>query len=290
MKSIHNLGLVGVGLIGTSFVRGLLENNIVSNVLAYDSNPSNLEHALNQGWISDQASLNKLSKVCDFIVIATPTKSIVKVLDEISTDLNAEAMLIDVGSTKNEIITHVSEKLPHLRTQFIPCHPIAGWHINGPSSANPDLFNSKNVILVPFPETDSDRVQYVCQLWEGLGAVVTILNDAREHDKFFSALSHFPHFIASSYMEFLLRNPSFSSNLNLGGTGFRDFSRIAGGSEQVWTDIFLSNRLELLNQILEFEELVSEIKELLNKGDKEGISQWLQRTALLRNSWRGSSK
>lgn len=287
MTKIKNLGLIGVGLIGTSVLLGLTKKNLVSRVYAYDTNSENIDYAIKEGWVDENSTIDEIAKKCDFVIIATPTKAIINVLKQLAYNLNPNATVIDVGSTKAEIITYTHQNFPHLKSCFVPCHPIAGWHTNGPHSANPNLFVNRNIVITPFNETPSERLEFVKNLWDLLGAKVNLMTSFEQHDKIFSALSHLPHFIASSYMEYLMKNVHFRDNIDLGGTGFRDFSRIAGGSAQVWTDIFLSNRDVLLEQINDFETHLIMMRELIDSGDKVKIMDWLERTSELRNSWKG---
>lgn len=283
---IQTLGIIGVGLIGGSFALGLKHAGKVQQVLGYGRDEKSIAQARALGLIDQSVSIEEIAEKADVIVIATPVKAFADICKVLVSHLNERAIVSDVGSTKAEVIRQAREVFGDKIAQFVPAHPIAGSHTSGPTAAIPDLFQNRNVILTPLVENKTASVELMSELWQYCGANVQILADGKDHDDIFAAVSHFPHFLASSYMSFMESDPVRQQALKMGGTGFRDFTRIAAGSPEMWRDIFLSNQEAMLEQMTAFEKEFAYIRGLLENKDAEGLYDWLDKAAKTRKEWK----
>lgn len=286
VEKIGVLGIIGVGLIGGSFALGLKHAGKVQQVLGYGRDEKSIAQARALGIIDKSVSIAEIAQQADVIVIATPVKAFPNVLRELAPHLRAETIVSDVGSTKAEVIRQAREILGDKIGQFVPAHPIAGSHTSGPTAAIPDLFQDRNVIITPLAENSVASVTLMTELWQCCGAKVQLLAQSKDHDDIFAAVSHFPHFLAASYMSFMESDPVRQQALKMGGTGFRDFTRIAAGSPEMWRDIFLSNQEAMLEQMTAFEKEFAYIRGLLENKDAEGLYDWLDKAAKTRKEWK----
>ncbi|WP_159990976.1 prephenate dehydrogenase [Pelistega ratti] len=285
IQKINTLGIIGVGLIGGSFALALKKAGLVENVIGYGRDQQSIQQAKDLGIIDAIVTIEEMGKVADVIMIATPVKAFLSVAEVLAPVLNDKAIVCDVGSTKAEVIQWAKIAFKEKIAQFIPSHPIAGSHSSGPAAAFATLFHERNVIITPLAENKSEDVAWMQALWEACGANVQLLDQAKDHDDIFAAVSHFPHFLAASYMSFMESDAVRRQALHMGGTGFRDFTRIAAGSPEMWRDIFLSNQEAMLAQMNAFEKEFHRIRTLLENKDADQIYQWLSTAAQARRAW-----
>ena len=280
------LGIIGVGLIGGSFSLILKNKRKVSKVLGAGRDQQSLEKAREFGLIDEIVDIEYMAQTADVIVIATPVQALAKILERLAPHLREKTILTDVGSTKTEVIQVARDMLGDRIRQFVPGHPIAGSHASGPLAARLDLFLRRNVILTPLPENDPPDVALITDAWRECGAHVQHLERAENHDEIFAAVSHFPHFLASCYMSFMNSTSTGRQALTMGGTGFRDFTRIAAGSPEMWRDIFMSNRVAMLNQLEGFQQELDRLTDYLAQGDEQQVYEWLKEAATARRNWK----
>lgn len=280
------LGIIGVGLIGGSFSLILKNKKIADHVLGVGRDPDSLQKAIDLGLIDEIVDIEEMAQRADVIVIATPVQALANLLEHLRPQLNCRAIITDVGSTKAEVIQIARESLGDKIHQFVPGHPIAGSHVSGPQAARVNLFLNRNVILTPLAENSAQDVELITQAWSECGAHVQHLPQAENHDAIFAAVSHFPHFVAACYMSYISSTETGQQALKMGGTGFRDFTRIAAGSPEMWRDIFISNRSAMLEQMQAFKQELNRVTQLLEQGDEAGIYAWLQEAAIARRNWK----
>ncbi|WKU18717.1 prephenate dehydrogenase [Advenella alkanexedens] len=278
------VSVVGVGLIGGSFAKALKNGGHVGCVLGVGRDQASLERALQLGLIDRIATLEEAAKESDFILISTPASVLGRICETIGPLLKPTAIVTDACSTKVQVINDARQSLGERIRQFIPGHPIAGSDESGPAAADPLLYWNRNVILTPLPENASDDLKQVRQCWQACGAVVREIN-ATEHDRIFAAVSHFPHYLSALYMSLVSRSDSSGMALALAGTGFRDFTRIAGGSSEMWRDIFISNKEAMLKEIDEFMPALEKTRQMIENSDAQGLHAWLEQASLARKKW-----
>jgi len=278
------VSVVGVGLIGGSFAKALKNGGHVGCVLGVGRDQASLERALQLGLIDRIATLEEAGKASDFILISTPASVLGRICKTIGPLLKPTAIVTDACSTKVQVIQDARQSLGSRISQFIPGHPIAGSDESGPTAADPLLYWNRNVILTPLPENTNDDIKQVRQCWQACGAVVREIK-AVEHDQIFATVSHFPHYLSALYMSVVTRVDSSGLALSLAGTGFRDFTRIAGGSPEMWRDIFISNKEAMLNEIDVFLPMLEKTRQMIEDSDADGLHAWLEQASLARKKW-----
>ena len=278
------VSVVGVGLIGGSFAKALKNGGHVGCVLGIGRDHASLEKALQLGLIDRIATLEEAGKASDFILISTPASVLGRICEIIGPLLKPGAIVTDACSTKVQVIEDARQSLKERTNQFIPGHPIAGSDESGPAAADPLLYWNRNVILTPLPENSGDDIKRVRQCWQACGAVVREIS-AIEHDRIFAAVSHFPHYLSALYMSMVCRSDSSGLALALAGTGFRDFTRIAGGSPEMWRDIFISNKEAMLNEIDVFLPMLEKTRQMIEDSDADGLHAWLEQASMARKKW-----
>ena len=244
----NRLALIGCGLMGGSLALAMQRARLVRHIVAYSPNPQTLQQAQDMGVI--HAATNCPADAvaqADLVVVAVPVAASEKVFLAIADSLSEHAIVTDVGSTKQNVIEAAETAFGPRIGQFVPAHPIAGKEVAGIAYADADLYRGKQVILTPTRSTRIGALQQITALWEALGCKVQTMTP-QAHDAAFAAVSHLPHLTAFALMHSILHQDAASDTLALGGSGFRDFTRIAAGDPAMWRDILLCNREEILLQ------------------------------------------
>jgi prephenate dehydrogenase len=226
----------------------------------------------------------------DIVLLAVPVAATEATLKAIRHLVTRDMLIMDVGSTKRDVIDSARRVLRDHIGSFVPCHPVAGKELSGVDHADPDLYTGKQVILTPIDRTEAKQLQDAVTLWEGLGC--RVLKMAPEaHDAAFAAVSHLPHLIAFAMINAVAGQPQGTEYLSLAGPGFRDFTRIAASDPKMWRDILLANRHELLAQAQIFQRTLNQMELLIESGDGEALEGLLAQASGARAQWRmGASK
>lgn len=285
--TLTKLVIIGVGLIGGSFALALRNAGLVKHIVGIGRSQQNLHYALAHGIIDEIAiDLATALHNADMVLLAMPVGQTAHVMAQIATHLQANTIITDAGSTKQEIIAAARHLLPmQNRHHFVPGHPIAGTEESGAHAAQATLYASKHVILTPLPETSTDAIEKVCQLWQACGAQVSIMS-ADEHDQVLAATSHLPHILAFTMMNHLRHNSSDLAHLlHFAGSGLRDFTRIASSSPEMWRDICLTNREILLQQIDKYLYELKLLRESLEKNDGNTLEEIFSQAQHARKKW-----
>ncbi|MEJ2894625.1 prephenate dehydrogenase [Bordetella avium] len=282
------LAVVGVGLIGGSFAAALRQAGQVGRVLGVGRNPDSLAQAKHLGLIDDIVSPEIAAAQADLIMLATPVGSLGPMLARMRDHLRATTVITDGGSTKAEVVDAARAALGDHIGAFVPGHPIAGAERTGPDAADASLYAGRKVILTPLAENAADAVALVRAAWEVCGAMVLEMTP-EAHDSVLASVSHLPHFLSAVYMAQVCEADDAATRLALAGSGFRDFTRIAAGSPEMWRDIFLSNRSAMLAELTALRAVLDRTEAALLAADGAGLQQWLQDAALARRAWRKES-
>lgn len=282
--AIPVLAVVGVGLIGGSFAAALKAAGAVGHVIGVGRQEYTLQQAKKLGLIDTYSSLEEAVAKADVILLATPVRAIESLLSQIEPLLRPETIITDAGSTKLEIVQQAQKVLGSKVAQFVGGHPIAGAEQVGPEAAKADLYQNSNVILTPIAQNSELAVAKVTHLWELCGARVMSMS-ASEHDTVLASVSHVPHFLSSVFMWQVATAHDSDRRLMLAGSGFRDFTRIAAGSSEVWRDIFLANRSAVLSELQEVKAALEIAEKALENTDTEAIETFLERAAVARRFW-----
>jgi prephenate dehydrogenase len=282
----EQLGLIGCGLMGGSFALALKRAGLVKRVVGYSKSPSTTQRALSMGVIDVEAPSALLAvSGADIVLLAVPVAATEATLKAIRHLVTKEMLIMDVGSTKRDVIDSARRVLRDHVGSFVPCHPVAGKEVSGVEHADPDLYTGKQVIVTPIDRTEPTQLRNAVTVWESLGChVQNMAPDA--HDAAFAAVSHLPHLVSFALMNGVVGQEQGSDYLSLAGPGFRDFTRIAASDPKMWRDILLANRHELLAQCRIFERSLNEMEQLIESGNGEALEGLIQQASQARAHWR----
>jgi prephenate dehydrogenase len=283
--SIPVLAVVGVGLIGGSFAAALRRAGRVGRVLGVGRNGTSLVRARELGLIDEIATAADAAARADLTLLAAPVGTFGAILADMVPALKPRGVISDAGSTKAEVVRVARAALGSRIGAFVPGHPIAGAERVGPDAADPDLYTGRNVVLTPLPENAPGDVAQVRAAWEACGARVLDM-DAAAHDRVLASVSHVPHFLASAYVAQVARAADSTDRLAIAGSGFRDFTRIAAGSPEMWRDIFLSNRDAMKAELEQVRAVLDEAERALDQEDGASMLALLDQAARLRRAWK----
>ena len=278
-----NIAIIGVGLIGGSFALALRREHADLRVIGVDRDADALDDALRRGVIDEAASPAAVAD-CDVILIAVPVRQFPAVLAEISAHLKPETVVTDTGSTKQDVIAAARAVLGNKISRFVPGHPIAGREHTGVAAAASELFEGKNVVLTPIAENTAESVERVRSLWRACGAKVVEI-PAETHDAVFAAVSHLPHLLAFALVDEFAARPNAKTLFSFAASGFRDFTRIASSSPEMWKDIALNNRDALLRELSAYEAQLVLLREALEASDGDALQNLMARARHARDRW-----
>jgi prephenate dehydrogenase len=282
---LKKIVIFGVGLIGGSVALALKKAGSATHIVGVGRTENSLQTALDLGVIdSAETSISDALKDANLVLIAAPVAQTKAILISILPHLNAHTVITDAGSTKGDVLSVAREILGAQFSQFVGGHPIAGAEKSGVNAAKEDLFLGKNVVLTPTPETNIDAVQRTSELWRACGANISEMT-ADTHDSIFAAVSHLPHLLAFALVDDIASRPNAEQLFSFAASGFRDFTRIAGSSPEMWRDISLANKPALLSEISAFESELSQLKQLLKNEDTKGLQALFERASVARNNW-----
>lgn len=280
---VDKLAIVGTGLIGGSFALALKQAGAVREVLGVGRNPARLTVARELGLIDRVADWAEAGQA-DCILLALPVGDTAAVLAELAPNLKPGAIVTDAGSTKANVVEAARATLGARFSDFVPGHPIAGSEQSGPGAACADLYQGKRVVLTPQADTRPDAVAIVRRLWETVGAQVETL-DAGQHDRIFAAVSHLPHLAAYALVDDLAQRADSDTFFRFAASGFRDFTRIAGSSPEMWRDIALANRAAVLAELDAYLASLQSLRSAVSAEDAEALLAIFSRAREARNHW-----
>ncbi|WP_394807729.1 prephenate dehydrogenase [Nitrosomonas sp.] len=284
---LNKLVIIGVGLIGGSFALALRKAGLVKHIVGVGRSKQNMQCAVECGVIDEiAADMTSALYQTDLVFLAMPVGQTAHIMERIAPHLQANTIITDAGSTKQDVIAAARHHLPmQNRHHFVPGHPIAGTEQSGAQAAQADLYRNKHVILTPLPETSMDAVERVSELWQACGAQVSLM-PANEHDQVLAATSHLPHILAFTMMNHLHHSTSNPEDLlRFAGSGFRDFTRIASSSPEMWRDICLANREALLEQIDAYQNELKALQEMLKNNDGGVLEKSFSQARSVRENW-----
>jgi prephenate dehydrogenase len=279
------LGLIGCGLMGSSFALALQRAGLVGHVRGFSPSSATTALALKMGVIDSVAtSAADAATGADLVLLAVPVAATRATLQAIASVIDSGTLLMDVGSTKQDVVLVARETLGQRLPCFVPAHPICGKEVSGVQNADVDLYAGSKVILTPLPETAPAQIELARQLWLALGSHVNLMNPAA-HDAAYAAVSHLPHLLAFAMMHSIQAQAEGEQYLALAGSGFRDFTRIAASEPAMWRDIFLANRDELLTQSRQFQASLQALEQLITAGDAAQLHSAIRQASESRASW-----
>lgn len=275
----------GVGLIGGSFALALKKAGAAAHVVGVGRSEAALLRARELGII-DEASTNVADAVqgADLILLAAPVAQTGPILASIAPHLQAGTVVTDAGSTKADVVAAARAELGDKIAQFVPGHPIAGREQNGPDAALADLYVGKKVVITALPENTETDIARVTQAWQACGAVIHRLSP-QEHDAVFASVSHLPHLLAYALVDDMASKPHAPILFAYAASGFRDFTRIAGSSPEMWRDISISNRAALLHELDDYLIQLIRMRKMLVERDSAGLEKIYTNAQQARHNW-----
>ena len=286
---LNQITLIGVGLIGGSFVLDLKRLGLVRHVTGIDVNESNLERALERKVIDSAAVGIRAEHIAaaDLVLIATPVSTLGNICRTIAPFLRPDIVVSDVGSTKQSALAAFAQHLPQHLPQCVAAHPIAGSDRSGALAAQFGLYQDKKLILCPHETQNPEAEALVGRLWQAVGAQIFRMS-AQEHDAVFAAVSHLPHILAFAYVHQILDHADGATYLDFAATGFRDFTRIASSHPAIWTDICMANKNSLLDLIGGLHAQLGVLKGILETGDRPALYRYLEEAKQTRDDWQAN--
>jgi prephenate dehydrogenase len=291
--SFSKLVIFGVGLIGGSLALGLRERGAkgaTGSVVGVGRRLHAVERALELGVIDaaatldDDAALADALKGADIVLLAAPVAQTRALLERIAPHLEAQTLITDAGSTKSDVIDAARAALGARIARFVPGHPIAGRESSGVEAALPDLYVGRNVVLCPLPENAPESVERIAAMWRETGAVIGRMS-AAQHDRVFAAVSHLPHVLSFALVDQILASPDAELKLSFAAGGFRDFTRIAASSPEMWRDVCLANRSALLAELDGYTEVLAKLRAAIDSGDGAALETLFARSRAARTAW-----
>ncbi|OYY60942.1 MAG: prephenate dehydrogenase [Burkholderiales bacterium 28-67-8] len=279
------LGVIGCGLMGGSFALALRRAGLVKRVVGYSKSPSTTDKARRMGVI-DQAAESALLAVSgsDIVLMAVPVAASEATFRAILPLIEPGVLLMDVGSTKRDVVDAAIRTLKDRLPNFVPAHPIAGKEVAGIEHAEASLYEGQQVILTPLPQTSPELIQKATDVWASIGSQVLRMTP-ENHDAAFAAVSHLPHLLAFAYVNGVARQPAGPDFLSLAGPGFRDFTRIAAGDPALWRDVLVANRDELGKQLQHFRQALEAMEYVMKSGNSEALEELIRAASTARSGW-----
>ncbi len=265
----ERVAIVGVGLIGGSLALDCRAAGLWGSVVGIGRTRANLEVALERRLIDEASQEVAAVAGADLVLLATPVGSLVVMAERLAPHLTPGCLVTDAGSVKGGIVEGVAAALPE-GVDFVGSHPIAGSEQHGAGAARPHLFEDAPCIVCPPAGAPAAAVEQTRTLWEAVGARVEVMEPAR-HDRILAGISHLPHLVAYALAAAALEEEG-EAGRRLAGGGFRDTTRIARSSPELWRDISLLNRDALLTALDRFEAHLAEIRAALEARDPTALA------------------
>lgn len=271
LEKLNKITIIGVGLIGGSFAKGIRKLGLAKDVCGYGKNLENLEKAVRLHVVDTYTdNIQQALQDCDLVMLAVPLGAMKPVLKDLQPYLEEKTILTDAGSAKQSVIQAVEEVFGYLPENFVPGHPIAGKEKSGVTATDEYLFVDHRVILTPTQNSSEQSVETVKALWQALNANIEMMS-AEFHDEVFAATSHLPHMLAYALVEMLDEHPELGNVFKYTAGGFRDFTRIASSDATMWRDIAVSNHQAIAKWLIEYRDYLTQMISLVEKRDADSL-------------------
>jgi len=282
----EQLGLIGCGLMGGSFALAMKKAGLVQRVVGYSKSPSTTERARQLGVIDVEAPSALLAAAgADIVLLAVPVAATEATLKAIKHLITPQVLVMDVGSTKADVVQAARSALQGQFGSFVPAHPITGREVSGVEHAEADLYRGRQVILTPTERTLTAQLRRAEALWTALGARVSSMSP-ESHDAAFAAVSHLPHLLAFAMLASINAQPQADALLALAGPGFRDFTRIAASDPKMWRDILRANKDEVLAQSQLFKQALQGLEDAMLASSDQRLEDLITLASHTRAHWR----
>lgn len=282
---IKKLAIIGVGLIGGSLSLALKKAGYVEEVSGYTRRPEQLQHAVELGILDTGAvSISQAIDSADMIILSAPVAAMGEIFNKISASVSQDAVITDVGSVKQSIISNAKKSLGVHFKNFVPGHPIAGAELSGPDASFAEMFADHRVVLTPVEETDREATDKVSAMWDAAGAQIVEM-DASSHDDIFAACSHVPHLLAYALVDSLIRRDDHETIFQFAAGGFRDFTRIASSDPVMWRDICMGNGEAIVRVLKQYRHDLDRLIDLVANEDASELEEIFKRAKHARDTY-----
>lgn len=287
--AFEQLGIIGCGLMGSSFALAMKRAGLVKRIVGYSKSPNTTAQALKMGVIDvEAASALQAVSGSQIVLIAVPVAAIEGTFKAMKHMITPDMLIMDVGSTKMDVVEAAQRILGSLVGSFVPAHPIAGKEVSGVENADVNLYKDRQVILTPIGKTLTAQLSKAQAIWTALGCKVQSMSP-EAHDTAFAAVSHLPHLLAFAMMNSIKSQAKADDFLALAGPGFRDFTRIAASDPEMWHDIFLANRVQMTLQIDQFKQSLDLLASMIANNYSKSLEASLTNASTARKDWQLSS-
>jgi prephenate dehydrogenase len=281
----ERLGILGLGLIGGSLALALKGKRGAPEVWGCDRNRAHVRQALAAGAIARGCTREELS-ACDMVVVCIPVRASLEAIRRLGPRMRPGSVLTDAGSVKADIVRE-GERSAGEGVCFVGGHPIAGTENSGFPAADAALFRGRSFIATPTRATKEEALRRVERLWRLAGSKVVTRMDPKTHDRVFACVSHLPHVVAYALVHSVATLPS-RVPLGYSAGGFRDFTRIASSNPEMWKDIVLQNRKEVLRAVAHYRRNLDLLSRRIARSDADGIRKIFERAKKTRDGLGGA--
>jgi prephenate dehydrogenase len=268
-------GIVGLGLMGGSFAKVVKKYNLSSEVIGYDHNKTHQKQAIELNLVDKIVNIEEL-KTADIIVLCIPVDAIISFMPKLE-GVSKDTTVMDFGSTKKLIVDNIPKSL---RSNFVPAHPMTGTEKFGPSAAIDGLYEGKTIVLCDLDKCDELHKNRALDIFNAI-AMRIVNMDSSTHDVHACYISHLPHAISYGLANTVMSHEDPENIITLAAGGFKDMSRIAKSSPDMWTDIFRQNRENLLKSLDIYDQQMKNMKKMLEDEDYESITNWMNKASSL---------
>jgi prephenate dehydrogenase len=285
---LKKIVILGVGLIGGSFALALRKAGAAEQIVGVGRSQATLLRARELGIIDViSTSIAESLQNADLVLLAAPVAQTEVMLAAIKPYLQKQTVVTDAGSIKGEVVLAARRALGEKIGQFVPGHPIAGLEATGPDAAIAGLYVGKKVVLTPLPENSAEQIAVVSEAWQQCGAIIHQLSP-EVHDAVFAAVSHLPHLLAYALVDDIANKPNADLMFQYAASGFRDFTRIAASSPEMWRDISLSNQTAILTELDAYIAQLTRFRTQLAAGDGDAMHAMFSHAQSARQNWQRS--
>jgi len=282
-KKFDSVLIVGMGLIGSSISRALVENHVANNVYGLDSNNKVIKKCQELNLlIQGETDLKNFNIQFNLIIICTPLSAYKKIFHDLAEFVSKPTLVTDVGSTKMSTISDFKKVTTNNNITFIPSHPIAGLEKSGPEYGFSKLFDNRYCILTPFEQND-EALNTISEMWKSIGMTIETM-EADRHDRVLAMTSHIPQLIAFSVVGTATELESHMRDevIKYSAAGFRDFTRLAGSDPIMWRDVYNKNKDAVLEMLGRFSEDLSTYQKAIRNGDLEFLESKFNQSKKIR--------
>ena len=284
----QKIAIIGVGLLGGSLGFAIKQRRLAAKVDGYVRRTTSVAECEKLGVV-DHATCDLARAVedADLVILCTPLSQMLELTDAMLPSLKKGAVVTDVGSVKGIVVEELEPLVAKVGAHFIGSHPMAGGEKTGVAAARADLFEGSVCLITPTPNSHKDAVKQVSEFWQALGARLLTVSPS-EHDDLVSRASHLPHVVAAELANYILSPVHRKEQSAVCANGFRDTTRVASGSPEMWRDIALANRKNLTRVLGVFIEDLQEFRLALEKGEAKAIEEFFEHAKERRDKWVGS--